>query len=289
MRVFLSWSGARSKAVALALYEWLPNVIQAVDPWMSSEDIEKGARWSDVVGSQLATTSFGIVCVTQENQHKPWLPFEAGALSKTIIEAHVATLLIDLTNTEVTGPLAQFQHTNADRSDLSRLLATINANSATPLAESKLFAAFDRWWSDLEARIEAAKAIVSATTTPRKDRELLEEVLSIVRATGRGIPAAAPVTGLEGTVVPQWFEEYVRSRAVVSDAGESSMGIAIQDQFADNALAILSNLTCPIHNAAMRANVLPVQQGRAQVNIQACCPFALLVSARRLVGYVDIR
>jgi len=41
MKVFISWSGQRSAAVADALRYWLPKVIQALEPWMSADDIEK--------------------------------------------------------------------------------------------------------------------------------------------------------------------------------------------------------------------------------------------------------
>src|SRR5205807_1107469 len=52
MKVFISWSGSRSHKVALILRNWLPSVLQHVDPWLSSEDIDKGARWIVELGTQ---------------------------------------------------------------------------------------------------------------------------------------------------------------------------------------------------------------------------------------------
>jgi TIR domain len=84
MKVFISWSGGVSHRVAVALRDWLPYVLQSVDPYVSSEDIEKGARWSNEVGRELESTSYGILCVTRENLDSRWLNFEAGALSKSM-------------------------------------------------------------------------------------------------------------------------------------------------------------------------------------------------------------
>lgn len=78
MQIFLSWSGRQSHAVALALQDFLRSVMQATKPWVSSEDIEKGARWSATVGQQLEEISFGIICLTPENIARPWINFEAG-------------------------------------------------------------------------------------------------------------------------------------------------------------------------------------------------------------------
>jgi hypothetical protein len=64
VRVFISWSGKQSKYIALALREWLPHIIQAVDPYMSAEDNEAGTLWDEVLTTELNASSFGILSYT---------------------------------------------------------------------------------------------------------------------------------------------------------------------------------------------------------------------------------
>src|SRR6516165_8241755 len=72
MKIFISWSGDRSKYIATALRDWLRNVIQAADPWMSDVDIGTGKPWFQEISVQLAECKAGIICVMPENQDKPW-------------------------------------------------------------------------------------------------------------------------------------------------------------------------------------------------------------------------
>lgn len=72
---------------------------------MSSEDIEKGARWQEDLSTKLADTDLGIVCVTPENVRAPWILFEAGTLAKALDRSRVCTYLLDLRPEDLDGPL----------------------------------------------------------------------------------------------------------------------------------------------------------------------------------------
>ncbi len=90
MKVFISWSGDRSRVVAEALRDWLPNVIQALDPWIS-EDIAKGTKWLSKIDEELDKARVGIICSTMENCAATWIVFEASALAKSYARDSVGT------------------------------------------------------------------------------------------------------------------------------------------------------------------------------------------------------
>src|SRR4051812_45766873 len=115
MRVFISWSGDRSRALALQLHDWLKAVVQLSDPWMSERDIDAGQRWNEEVSLRLRDTHFGIICLTPNNLNAPWLLFESGALAKALDSARVVPILLGLKKADLTFPLAQFQAQSADR------------------------------------------------------------------------------------------------------------------------------------------------------------------------------
>jgi hypothetical protein len=185
LELFISWSGEKSRAVALALGDWLPAVIHNVQPFVSANDIHAGTRWQVEIAARLETSKFGIVCVTKENQSNTWLNFEAGALAKAVDSSRVVPLAIDLKPSDVQIPLGQFQAQPATRDGIARILASINAACDPRLTESLLARATATWWPELDAalrRIENDSGDASKPAAPtRTDRELLEEMLDAVR------------------------------------------------------------------------------------------------------------
>lgn len=190
MKVFLSWSGTRSHKVALVFRDWLPSVIQAIVPYVSSEDIDKGARWSTDIAKELEDSTFGILCVTRENINAPWLTFEAGALSKTMDKSFVSPFLFDIKRSEVDGPILQFQSTIFEKEDLKKLVKTLNkACEKDGLANDRLEKAFGVWYATLESELEKLKGTPpdgptdgggGELQTP-KVQEILEEILDLSR------------------------------------------------------------------------------------------------------------
>ncbi|MGW0501809.1 hypothetical protein [Micromonospora sp. NPDC003241] len=189
MELFLSWSKPRSQSLALILYSWIPDVIQQVRPWMSSEDIVKGQRWATEVGARLDSGSQGLICVTRENFNEPWLNFEAGALAKSLSEGRVRPILFDLRPAEVKGPLSQFQATAvSDKADMQKLIRSLNEQCAEPLDDARLAKAFERGWKDFEQELtQIPPAAPDAETPPTRSvddmmRELLERVREMQRS-----------------------------------------------------------------------------------------------------------
>lgn len=167
MKLFLSWSGPSSLAVAKALEKWLPYMIQAVQPFLSS-DISKGDRWGEVLAEELKDAQYAIICVTRYNLFKPWMYFEAGALAKFIGHAKVAPFLFGLHHECVADfPLAQFQSVLDTRDEVLGLVFSINNGlGALKLDHERLVCTFEHWWPSLEADLRKVVPSGDETQTP---------------------------------------------------------------------------------------------------------------------------
>ncbi|MGF1836839.1 toll/interleukin-1 receptor domain-containing protein [Photobacterium sanguinicancri] len=188
MKVFISWSGEESHKVALALREWLPSVVQSIDPYVSSEDIDKGTRWASDIAGELDESAFGILCVTKQNLDAPWLNFEAGALGKSVDKSRVCPVLFRIKRSEISGPILQFQSTVIEKDDVFKLLKSINDACGTEsIDETRLEKGFLVWWPSLDEELnkipKASTGKITKVEEPENPTEkILEEILQLSRS-----------------------------------------------------------------------------------------------------------
>jgi len=188
MDIFISWHGKRSHAAAEALRGWLPLIVNAFKPWLSSADIDKGSRWRTALAAKLGSVTAGIFCLTPSNLTAPWLAYEAGAISRTPEETYVCTLLIDLQPSDVKDPLAQFQATKATKEDIHRLVKNLNMTlGEDSMDEALVNKAFEMWWPELEKQLKNLPPDGDAPAPQRSEREMLQELLEKVRSISQNL------------------------------------------------------------------------------------------------------
>ena len=212
MKVFISWSGTTSHTIAKILRDWLPSVIQSIEPYVSSEDIDKGARWSSDIAGELDSSSYGIICLTPDNLGAPWINFEAGALGKSVDKSRVSPVLFNLNKSDLKGPLVQFQATVFERDDVLKRMQSINGSLGDEsLDEARLGKAFTTWWPELEGQLNGIAETPSqpeqkAQLDPARVNSILEELIDLTRSNHKLLREPGAMTH------PLVWEEIARGR-----------------------------------------------------------------------------
>ncbi|MEH6690627.1 MAG: toll/interleukin-1 receptor domain-containing protein [Pseudorhizobium pelagicum] len=176
MKLFISWSGQASQQIAVEIRRWLPLLLPAVEPFITTTDIEKGARWQGEIVKELEESNYGIVCLTPQNLHSQWLAFEAGALSKHL-NGKVATLLFDVTHAEVHPPLSMFQGTLFNEQEVRQLV--LNINSSAPPEKRREDGQIERLFPMLWTEFNNSVALIlqnAAQPAQEQDALNLEDV-----------------------------------------------------------------------------------------------------------------
>lgn len=191
MKVFMSWSGQRSKAAAELLHDWIKCVIQASRPWISTRGIGRGSVWFSEINNELKDTSVGIICLTHQNKNAPWILFEAGALAKGLTTTKVCTFLVDLSPADIQDPLAQFNHTMPSKDGMMSLAVTLNSSLEMPLDGQTLGAVFEAFWPQFERDFAALldKNPQEVVVEVRSESSMLEEILESTRGLGQRMRA----------------------------------------------------------------------------------------------------
>lgn len=212
MKVFISWSGSLSKQIAECIKKWLPCIVQSADIFFSSDDIEKGENWDSKISEALAESSYGIICLTSENVLAPWVNFEAGAIAKAL-NSNVATLMINISPSEIKGPLSRYQATKIEREDFFQLISSINSKSDKPISDDVLKNTFNGLWSGIEREIKSivssAKTLNRASQKVQNNSDAIEEILLLLRKQNT-------VLSSPEQILPEEYIAYVAERLIRS-------------------------------------------------------------------------
>jgi hypothetical protein len=210
--VFISWSLPRSRAVAAALRKWLPVVVQRSTPWMSETDIYTGQRWRKEIANNLATAKVGIICTTPENWERPWLNFEAGAISKQVGGTErVCCFCFDMVPVDLKDPLADFNGVEANSEGAWNLVRSINQSlDGQRIDEGDLKTSFDALWPKLETALSAIQVPAGGSpSAKRKPEDIAEETLVRLRRL-ESFVLQAMQPGARGTMAAMFDPEYQR-------------------------------------------------------------------------------
>lgn len=156
MKIFISWSGKRSKTIAKSLRDWIITFYEKkyVEPWMSDKDIGPGTIWTIEMKKALKESKMALLCITPENVLAPWIIYEAGAISNSIAKSLIIPYLVDVEIPDISAPLRQFQSVIADKDGTKRIIKTINNGIGNALEDNELENRFQKQWPYLKIVIE---------------------------------------------------------------------------------------------------------------------------------------
>jgi hypothetical protein len=204
VKVFISWSGARSRRAAEALKRRLRGMLHVLEPYVSSVDMRSGADWWHELTEGLREAQFAIICLTPENMAGRWLHFEAGACWKALPEQQVCPLLfcgVGIENLE--EPLKRFHARVFSEEGVRKLALDLNGKlGPQAIASSDLEESFKLYWPKLLKEAPTADTDLpegegEAPQLPDFDQEaVLLEILEAVRLRGEPAPYYTPGDGL---------------------------------------------------------------------------------------------
>jgi len=210
----------------MAWKAFIPCVIQSVNAFLSSSDLEPGARWGEGLDLALEEADIGILCLTQDNKDEPWILFEAGALAKKVGTARVVPFLLDLTPGQLKPPLGRFNAREFKREDVFGIVGMIR-NQHDPisrLGEATFKRSFNAFYPRFEKKIKAVPHPDPRKKPPKRTQDdILEEILTLLRHRPSNPPrqvfepetlfgiAAADEFGRITRVADEAFDEAIRA------------------------------------------------------------------------------
>jgi TIR domain len=160
--VIISWSGPDSHRAAIAMRDWLKEMLPGIRPWVSSHDIAKGTAWFPELMAQLGKSTVCVICLTPSNVDSAWIHYEAGSIAgrkyddrTQRVDARVCVYLLGVDIAAVRdSPLSQFQATRMTKDDSLLLIQALNEKIPSPLQEGVLRSHYEAKWPVLASQLE---------------------------------------------------------------------------------------------------------------------------------------
>ncbi len=151
MKIFISWSGEKSKKIACLIRNFLVGIFRdEVEIFLSTRDIEHGEQWFNKIINELSAANYGIFIITDENKTAPWILFEAGVLYRGVSKNRLSLFLIDNRPEEICDPLNRFNMGFINEEGLFSLvkeIRTINKGEMSYEQGQQLRLSFDFAWT----------------------------------------------------------------------------------------------------------------------------------------------
>lgn len=229
MNTFLSWSGAKSHAVALAFADWIPTVLNGVKPWISSKDIDKGATWITAIKQALNDSQgIGIFFVTRDNHASSWLLFEAGSIA-SLGHERVCVVYVDIEPSELQPPLSLFQGTKLEKQDVFALLKTLNKSLKEPVADKVLDTCLERGWQDLDGAVKRALSSSTDRSHKRAKKPATEDILADISSAVQRIESRLSTLETQHSNAAHWLMPPETQRQISKQAKASSNSVTVDE------------------------------------------------------------
>lgn len=182
MKTFVSWSGKAAKELASAVSHSLELIVPEISCFVSADEIEKGARWSNEIARELESSNYGLLILTKENLSAPWVFFEAGALSKSLEKGRVTPVLFGVDVADISStPLSQFQCTFYRERDMSVLCVDL-AKACAGKDVGRTISYFEKFWPDLDRSVQTILRDNKIPATSEDPKEIvLRDILNSLR------------------------------------------------------------------------------------------------------------
>jgi hypothetical protein len=180
MKVFISWSGIRSKKIAICLKEEFSMMFHTIDFFVSEIDINTGELWRKRLAEELRTSNYGIICLTEEIISNPWILFEAGSLSKED-ESRVIPLCFGFLPSRIppSNPLSAFQGAIYSEEKLYEIVVSLNKEARFEVDSVVLKKLFDLIYPSFNDKIKEHIALVNNNTEKAIDiTKTFDEIIS---------------------------------------------------------------------------------------------------------------